>query len=223
MLVHVRTKIETWWSYVETAAVRIGDQTLELSGGEKEQWFFINGVASEPVEEKKWQFYNFAGHKLRVKKNGKNREAHIPLGNMEKLVIKTFNDFVKVEVATKDSEFYTGSHGLLGRFPDGKRVARDGETFIEDVNAFGQEWQVTTEEPKLFHSYGDAWVVPAGEKCAMPEESTAKSMLRQRRLANGMPTEDAEKACAHLADEMDRKACIFDVIATQDTDMASVW
>ena len=225
MLIHIRTKIETWWSYVESSVVRIGDETLEINGGSKDQWLYINGVANEPLEDSKWYVAHVGGLKLRYKQASGNGEAHLYFGDgkYEKLTMKTYNEFVKVEVAAKNSEYYLGSHGLLGRFPDGLRVGRDGESFIEDVNAFGQEWQVSSEEPKLFHSYEGEWVVPAGQKCAMPENTLAKQKLRQRRLAKGMPMEEAEKACSHLESAADRKACVFDVVSTQDVNMASVW
>ena len=32
--VHIRTKIHTWWSYIESAVVMIGDGILEVKGGE---------------------------------------------------------------------------------------------------------------------------------------------------------------------------------------------
>lgn len=227
MRVHIRTKINTWWSYVQSAVVQIGDETLEITGGQHEQqWLRINGVANELLEEKQWTKVDFAGLMLRFRQDGCRKEAFIYLGEgtHERLSLDTYYDFVKVDLnANGSSDHYQGSTGLLGRFPDGKRVGRDGETFIQDVNAFGQEWQVTPDEPKLFHSYEEDWVVPAGQTCAMPVETATKSMLRKRRLANGIPMEDAEKACAHLESAEEIKACIFDVIATQDTNMASVW
>jgi hypothetical protein len=30
--IHTRTKVESWWSYIEQAVVQIGDQMIELSG-----------------------------------------------------------------------------------------------------------------------------------------------------------------------------------------------
>ena len=220
MTVHIRTKIETWWSYVEAAVLKIGEETLEI----QQDQFHINGqavdmttVTDKPILTK------FAGFNFRYMRIGENIEAHVYIDGLEKILLKTFKGFVKVQLAKEGSEQYRGSHGLLGRFPDGKRVARDGETFIEDVNEFGQEWQVQVGEPKLFHTYDDAWVVPAGQKCAMPDSSASKQMLRQRRLAGGLEMEAAEKACAHLESADDRKACVYDVLATQDVDMAGAW
>ena len=225
MLIHIRTKIETWWSYVESAVVRIGDETVEIAGGNQGEWLFINGTPNEPLEEKKWYMASVAGLHLRYKQEGGNGEARIYFGNSKskQLHLTTFGDFVKVNLDANQSNHYSGSHGLLGRFPDGKRVARDGETFIEDVNQFGQEWQVKPEEPRLFRSYDSDWVVPAGQKCAMPQETAEKKRLRQRRLAEGIPMAEAEKSCAHLLDPSDNKACIFDVVATQDISMAGAW
>ena len=218
MTVHIRTKIETWWSYVESAVLKIGEETMEI----QQDQFHLNG---QPVKlEENWVVGHFSGLVTRYGKvEGGNTEAHIQIGDGEKILMKTYKGFVKVSIAKEGSEKYKGSHGLLGRFPDGKRVARDGVTFIEDVNAFGQEWQVTVDEPKLFHSYDDAWVVPAGQKCAMPDSSPAKQQLRQRRLANGMETETAEAACAHLEDEFSRKGCVYDILATQDMDMVGAY
>jgi len=223
MTVHIRTKIETWWSYVESAAIRIGGQTLVVSGGDKDLWLLTNGAFNEALEDKKWYVTKFAGLNLRYKQFGRNREVHIHLSNKQKIMIKSYNDFVKVEFLSEGSHYLEGSHGLLGSFPDGNRFARDGETLIEDVIEFGQEWQVQPMEPKLFGTYSDAWVVPAGQKCAMPVDTIEKTQLRQRRLANGMDLKVAEDACAHLQSADDRKACVFDVVATQDVDMAAVW
>lgn len=221
MTVHIRTKIDTWWSYVEAAVVRIGDELIEIN----EAGLFLNGVAIDDLELNQFKMTKFAGLMARYKRTATNSEAHVYLGegSLEEISLKTFKGFVKVELFGPGSAHYTGSSGLLGRFPDGKRVGRDGETVIEDVNAFGKEWQVKPEEAKLFHTYEDAWVVPAGQMCAMPTQTEAATKLRGRRLANGMDTAEAEKACSHLDSADDRKACVYDVVSTQDVSMASVW
>ena len=223
MRVHIRTMIETWWSYVSSSAVQIGDETLEIAGGNQDEWLYINGIANEPLEENAWFKVEFSGLILRYKQSGERREAHLYLGNGEKLFLKAYKEFVKVEMDAHGSKHYEGSLGLLGRFPDGKRVGPDGVTFIEDVNEFGLAWQVKEEDPKLFHTYEGAGIVPASNKCVMPMDTKQKTQLRKRRLESGIPMEEAEKACAHLESAADRKACVFDVTSTQDVDMASVW
>jgi hypothetical protein len=221
MTIHIRTKIETWWSYIQAAVVKIGEETFEIQMDQ----FYKNGealdmttVTEEPTHDKISELL------LRYKRKEGNTEALIYFGNGEVLKMKTYKGFVTVQVGAEgDDSIYTGSHGMLGTYPEGLRVGRDGATLIEDVNAFGKEWQVSTEEPKLFASYDAPWVVAAGQTCAMPDETEAKVSLRRRRLAAGMPMDEVEKACAHLQDKSDRKACIYDVMATQDVSMASVW
>ena len=215
--------IETWWSYVAASAVQVGEETLEIVGGSQAEWIYLNGVANEPLENDVWFKIEFSGLVVRYKQGVRGREAHIYLGNGKKLFLKVHKEFVKVEIDAQGSTDYDGSLGLLGRFPDGKRVGRDGVTFIEDVNKFGQAWQVTEEEPKLFHTYEGNGIIPASQKCMMPTDTKQKAQLRKRRLASGIPMVEAEKACAHLKAVSDRRACIFDVTATQDVTMASVW
>jgi hypothetical protein len=128
-----------------------------------------------------------------------------------------------VDVDWKESKNYVGSTGLLGSYDlNGQRVARDGSTYLANHDAFGQEWQVNAEDPELFHSYEGAVLFPS--KCIMPEDNSAKEALRQRRLAEStLSLEDIEKACGHLHAAAERKACEYDVVATQDISMASVW
>ena len=69
------------------------------------------------------------------------------------------------------------SVGLYGTYPTGEKIARDGETIMEDDIRFGQEWQVDFTRPNLFHRY----VGPQyPEKCAMP--TLAKKRNGRRRL-----------------------------------------
>jgi len=228
LTIHIRTKIETWWSFVESAVIKIGDETLEITGQDQKEWIWINGIVNEELENGAWnEQHKLAGNLVRFKDNvqvGKahRHEAHIILGGGEKIVFKSFDAFLKVEFMNESEATLAGSKGILGTYPEGLRVGRDGVTIIEDVNAYGQEWQVTSDEPKLFHSYDTPWVVASGNACAMPSSSAEKVALRRRRLASGIPTEVAEKACAHLSGA-DAKACVYDVLATQNTDMAGAW
>lgn len=226
LTIHIRTKIETWWSYVESVVIKIGEETLEFTGQDKEEWLWLTGVASTGDSDK-FTEAKLGGNLVRYREHYRagrptNHEAHIFLGHGEKIMLKSFESFVKVEFINGSEETLGGSRGILGTYPDGKRLGRDGFTVMEDVNDYGMEWQVTKEEPKLFNSYDDAWVVPASQYCEMPSESAKKQALRRRRLAEGISTEAAEQACSHLSGA-DLSACVFDVIATQNTDMAGAW
>jgi hypothetical protein len=231
MQIQIRTKITDWWSSVEAAAVKIGEETLEIQANlDSTEWMWINGQANDVLEDGKWYHARLSGFLVRFKQTmtraGEMREANIyfegsdKAGAKDPLVLKTFKSFVHLDVNWKGSDNYNGATGLLGsQAHAGARLGRSGE-LIEDVNAFGQDWQVSETDAQLFHSYEGVVVAP--NKCRMPEETLAKQEMRNRRLAEGMSYEQAEAACDHASAE-EKDACIYDVLATQDVDMAGAW
>lgn len=101
---------------------------------------------------------------------------------------------------------------MMGDYETGQRLARDGKILIEDVNAFGQEWQVTKEEPMIF-------MIPrapfAGEDCKMHAVDKANKCCR---LGETVAQSVAEAACAHAGDSIEQ--CVYDVMATGDLELA---
>ncbi|CAB9497220.1 expressed unknown protein [Seminavis robusta] len=71
----------------------------------------------------------------------------------------------------------------------------------------------------LMGSYptGTKGVVQHPEECEMPKNVAASRRLRE----GALDTTDAKAACAHVRAPKEREACIFDVLATNDRDMAS--
>lgn len=210
---HIRTRITTWWSFIESAAVRVGDHTLEVSGGEKQASYWLDGVEVAEMETGSASLGDFPIHFTRITDH--QGRARIDLGHDgTALSIETFKQFVKIHVKAGAAAAFEGSHGMLGSYPGGQMVARDKVTIVEDANEFGQAWQVLATDPKLFHSEGP---VQQPMKCMMPD-TTKKS--QKRRLGESMITkEEAALACAR-ASQGDHDACIFDVLATNDLDMA---
>jgi hypothetical protein len=231
MDIHIRTKISDFWSAVETAAVKIGNEVVEIHADpDSHDWLWFNGQANGELEDGTWYHSQVAGFLVRYRevtgRVGLTREVNIYLeGSKEILRLKAFKSFVRIDIAWTGSKNYDNSMGLLGsQAHNGLRLARDRKTFIEDVHAFGQEWQVQPMvDGQLFHSYEDAVV---GKKCVLPPSMDSKELevRQQRRLAeSGMTLEDAEDACDHLVDPEEKQACVFDVLATQDLSMASAW
>ena len=100
----------------------------------------------------------------------------------------------------------------------GKTLARDGTTLINDYNELGQEWQVLPSDGRLFH---DLSTPQFPEHCLLPEDPRGE---RARRLEESSITEEAaEAACSGLKDAMDRKDCVYDILATQDMDMVGAY
>jgi len=208
--VHIRTKKMRQWSYVDSAAIRIGTDILEVRGSEKSN-FWINGIEGNgntdklSISEYPIQYY-------RISK--KSEKFIVDLGNGEGIVFKTWNSFVSVKVENPKKDKFMGSVGLMGRFPEGTKIGRDN-SIIEDINVFGQEWQVLSSEQNLFH---DIEGPQHPQHCEIPSSTDMR-----RRLAEGiLAVEDAEKACIGVGLE-DKDLCIFDVMATNDKSSAGAY
>jgi len=208
--VHIRTKKMRQWSYVDSAAIRIGIDILEVRGGEKRN-FWINGIEGNGNTDK----LSISEYPIQYYPISKNSETFIvDLGNGEGIVFKTWNSFVSVKVENPEKNKFMGSVGLMGSFPEGTKIGREN-SIIEDINVFGQEWQVLSSEQNLFH---DIEGPQHPQHCEIP---SSKDM--RRRLAGSLVTvEDAENACVGAGME-DKELCIFDVMATNDKSSAGAY
>lgn len=218
MAIHVRTHIVSWWSHIATAAIKIGDDILEITGGEEGK-YYINGVERDTDE--KGQVFSKLGLKITTKRATKKQlRVRIDLLNGDAIGFETYKTFVRVNFKENDPKWkkFAGSVGLMGRYPAGQTLGRDGTTVFTDMNAFGKEWQVRATEPKLFRLVEGP---QHPETCLMPNTLTSEE--KRRRLGTSMIThEDAELACAPIGGGAgpDFDACVFDVLATNDKDMA---
>ena len=133
----------------------------------------------------------------------------------ETIVVSTFKDIVAVHVENASRDNFASSMGMMGRFVDGALVSRDGNTLMsDDLNAFGQEWQVLPGEPQLFQAPSPF----LGQACVPSTLQKAGRRLGEASILK----EAVEKACAHYDDEIKKDMCIFDVIAMEDLEVADV-
>merc|ERR1712176_1460167 len=125
------------------------------------------------------------------------RELSIELGKGDKIVFSVWNLFVGVHVKNAKIEHFHNSTGLMGSFPDGIKLARDNISIIDSFDSFGQEWQVLSSEPKLFHNIEGP---QHPNSCDIPTNSEMR-----RRLEESIITiEEATEACANAkSDVMD--------------------
>jgi len=130
------------------------------------------------------------------------------MGAHGKVYLKAFKDLVGVKFDGFHSSDFGDSVGMMGSYENGAHVARDGKTVIEDVNEFGQEWQVLPSGPMLFQT------PPTEGECVLPTPATDSS----RRLGESISEEAAEIACAKSTAF---EQCIYDVIATGDLEAAT--
>ena len=144
--------------------------------------------------------------------NTKQHRFNIALSQREHIVVSTYKDFVNVKMVNATEHNFGSSRGLMGSFKDGSLQGRDGRTVFEDLNAFGQEWQVLDIEDSLFENSRSPQYP---ERCIIQDAATADV---RRRLGGTIAEEAAEMACAHLS-EAEKDICVYDVLATGDLEI----
>ena len=209
LTVHVRTSLRYFYSYISSAALSIGDTVLEVSSwGE----YALDGVSHAALEG------GIAG--FPIYHNSPNEKQHIfdvVLGPHENITLSTFKDLVSVSFHGGTRDHFGDSEGIMGSF-DGTLLARDGITVLskeEEADRIGQEWQVREDEPMLFRT-ARAPQAPT-EQCRLPSTSAT---TEHRKLEESISEAAAEEACTHLLAEDQRKACVYDVMAVGDLDIA---
>lgn len=209
--IHIRTRKTRMWSYIDTTAVRVGADVLEVMGGKEENRFWLNKQQGHDVDN-----ILLSGRKVTFTQlSDKSRKFEIDLGSGATITIKTWNAMVSVAMDVINDRYFRDSRGLMGAYPSGAKLGRDSTTEIGDVDVFGQEWQVLPSDPDLFHDM-DGPQYPA--KCEIP----ASSEMRRRLGESLISKQDAELACARV-DLEDFDICVFDVMATNDKDSAGAF
>jgi len=204
--VQVRTTQRSWYSFIDTAVVRIGNDILEVG---THGIHYLNGDAK--IDFKK----TLAGYPIKYDKyhrgkGGKERVYQIQLGEHEYIHIRAYKDFLFVSLAPGVYMDLQDAVGLMGDWSEGKMLARDGKTVIEDPDRFGAEWQV--QKDSLFQN-SRAPQFPIQCVAAPPVDMDRK--LKESKVSR----DDAERACSTWAGKH-RESCIFDVMVTGDLDYA---
>lgn len=204
--IHVRTKVRYDYSYIESAVVRLGEDTLQVDSFGQ---YYLNSVSGADLPAQ------LAGFPVtHTRPNDKQHIFTIDLGFEESLVVSNFKDMVSIKVGNADESRFHGSVGLMGEFGGkGRLLARDGVTTMEDPNSLGQEWQVRNDEDMLFQVSREPQYP---KECILPATTAKKSL----RFGQSITRSAAEKACAHWKDN--KEACVSDVMKTGDLDLAIV-
>lgn len=225
LLIHVRTKIEKTWSYVKNAAVKIGNDILEIEG-KGQVWdksadavHIINGEVNADLPL--LLATKFPVTKIEEKQcdthGGKCIEAivyKIDLGGGNNILITQKWGVIKVSVTANDKDKFQDSIGLMGHFDKPGFLGRDGIHKITDFNQFGQEWQVLQSEPMIFN---ERRAPQHPEQCTLPTLTTKRRLGEDAALFHM-----AEEACAGV-EEASKEFCIFDVTAAGTKEAASTY
>jgi hypothetical protein len=217
--VQIRTKLVRFWSYIESAAIRIGDDILEVKGSSNPDVAVTNYWMNFDYQGK---LNTVGGFPVTSKVRSTNQRIFIiDLSSKfpgQQIIISTYKEFVRVDFQHGTAEAFGNTVGLLGDFTTGKTLARDGFTVLDDFSEFGSEWQVLPAEPMLFH---DVSQPQFPKRCIEPEDPRGE---RRRRLDELSVTEkQAKAACASLTDAIERNDCVYDILATQDLEMVAAY
>ena len=230
--VHIRTTIEDWYSFIESTAVRVGDSTLEISKGNTGK-FLVDGVEHTddelPMTIGDYKFERVAHLK---DDDGEERGVlymlHLNGHSIGFKVLKRLMS-VDISVGSDDSDF-KNSVGLMGSYPSGDLLGRNGEAIAMDgkiqivkggreddvSNAMGFEWQVRDSDPKLFSEVREPqWPQP-------PKLPSVTQISRRSLRASSISTEAAHEACQGKSAK-DFNFCVADVLALGDVDAALSW
>jgi len=211
--IDVRSTIRYDYSFIESAVLQIGEDTLEVAS--------FGDFALNAVDTPKLDNASLAGHELHYKQvNKKISTFDVVLSPTTNITISTYKDMVNVRVS--GSKVILGaSLGIMGSSLTGDMMSRDGKLMRassqDAINAYGQEWQVAADEPMRFRTARSPQA-SEGEKCILPGV-TAQQSLRRRLEGGSISLEQAKSACAGLSGvRMD--ACVGDVLALQDLEAA---
>lgn len=198
--VHVRTTVESFFSYIEATAMKVGEHVINVNGDGF--WLDHHQVTNFPTAEGRLQIEQyFQSNKALIM-------YHILLDGEKFMEIKVpANKYIFVR------PMLTGEHtvaGLMGKYPTGELIGRDGVTEFVDTNEYGEEWQVKPFEDMMFLDSRNIG------KCTYPDKN---AWAASRKLRSKDLNEKAIAACAHVDAEI-ASFCIEDVMATGDVGIA---
>eukprot|EP00977_Amphora_coffeiformis_P008899 scaffold2015_cov186-Amphora_coffeaeformis.AAC.12 len=214
---HARTTIQDYFSYMETAAVRMGDYTMEMHPDH----FFLNGVEMKPADlpmtfgdEHK---YTVSNHPIEAGKNPKFYQYYkLDLDGKSNLIFKFYKQYLTIAIQGHPVDF-SDAIGLLGDYTNGEMLSREG-VVMTDFNQLGFEWQVAPEDAHIFMENRSPQL--PFEECRMPTAS--RPARRRLRGSDTALLEQALQACAHVTGS-DFDLCTDDVMATSDIGLAAMW
>lgn len=221
LTVHVRTRNEGFYSIVSGAAFRVGNAIFEFDHqniGKPE--FYVDGVAIPelPFED---EYFHVSFVTIVSETFGQVVDIYeVSLGNGSSINIEVMGMWAMLNINVKGQDA-KGSTGLSGNFPAGKMYARDGKTNLGgDHNAYGSEWQVQEDEPKLFRSIPNGHPQAPHDTCRLPK-GDAHQYFRVNKREMWIK---ALRVCRSLKlSKEELRDCVFDVTVMENVEIARAW
>lgn len=209
MDINIRTKIRYDYSYIEAAAVKIGQDILEVGSFGS---YALNGV-EEALKPNSMSVPTVGGYPVYHTQVSDKKHKFDIVMDRKNVTLSTFKDWVSVHIHNGDPDAFVDIQGLIGSAL-GRLLGRDGTDLHDDLNAYGQEWQIRPHEEMLFRTAREP---QAPQPCILPDPQ-AKAAA-QRRLGQGIARSEAEQACAQFKGHA-FSFCVHDVIASGDLEVA---
>lgn len=126
----MRTKVETWYSYVQHVAVQIGLDKFELKGGFSSRRFFYNGDALATRKMTKVNImlpFQVGGNPVyyMTQKDHVSWKVSIHLPDGQFVSVRTIKNWMRVDIENPFPEYFGSAVGLMGSFKDDQMLARD--------------------------------------------------------------------------------------------------
>ena len=176
LALHVRTTLESSSSsYMESAAVRVGEHILEVLPDK----VYLNGVGYDPSDsEQPLRFTNgdYHYHYKIIKESKDTRVFRLDLGGWSVIEFSFYKHFLTVSTSGTIQDF-GNAVGLLGNYHDGSMWSRSGEPFSHSFENYALEWQVDPREDGQLFRQARAPQLPL-EQCRIPSQP----QLSQRNL-----------------------------------------
>ena len=203
------------FSYISEAAIQIGDRVLTIGHGGQHA---IDGVPQIVGKTEAMVLDDLHQYPVESSVSKKGRHvykihlSHGPHGK-EEIDIREFKKWITVTLLHPSAANLGKSQGLLGRFPDGAMLGRDGKTVHTSYDDFGQDWQVPPDKSLLGPG-------PFLDSSCAPLQALKDRRKRGRRLGESSITRaQAMEVCKHWGNQMED--CINDVQISEDLEMAS--
>jgi hypothetical protein len=209
------------FSFIESAALRVGDYTIEVH--RHEIYVGTNFYTPEDLPITFGGDFQYTISEAEVE-SFKNPKTHayfkVDLHQDSSILFKFYKKLMTIDVSGHAADF-SDNTGLMGEYHTGDMYNRAGQP-MTSFQQFGHEWQVNHEtDPALFRDNRAPQLPMAG--CNMPPANPTGR--RRLRAVDHELQAAAQTACAasHAGASNDFDLCVQDVMLTGDVGMAQAW
>jgi len=231
--VHIRTTAREFYSFIEAAAVLVGNTVIEMSIGNTGM-FYVDGVLKTDFDLPMTIEGKYVLDKVATL--GERGSSYMLNLHNVAIELRILNFMMSVNLIG-DRIDMNDSAGMMGSYPSGIAFDRRGSTIFEAddelanfdgdaypvKNSFGLEWQVRPgRDPQLFRQQR-APIWP--NKCRFPTNQDKFAATESRKLLETVEIKAASEACVEHTDvdSSDFELCVLDVLAFNDVAAAAAW